>query len=251
MPLFATIWPWIGLGACAILILLLVAGDGLQADRRISRWQDMAWLTWLGVAAYLLHQFEEHGIDLFGHSYAFRGEACMVLGFRDAVSCPVPFSYITAVNVVSVWGAGLIAALAAPRRPLIGLSFFAIPFVNLFAHLGPMLMQRHYNPGLLSAVLVFLPLSVWALLVAVRRYGAGMSGVLAVVLGGLIMNGVMIGSLVAYVNGWFSEAVLVGIQIPNTFVPAGLMWLMTRQRVVVPPTPAPASKPRRAPKAVG
>ncbi|MGY3615449.1 HXXEE domain-containing protein [Bradyrhizobium sp. USDA 10063] len=230
MPLFAHTWPWIGLGAAAILLILLVAGDGLETDRSVSRWQDMTWLTWLGVAAYLLHQFEEHGIDLFGHPYAFLGEACASFGFRDTGSCPIPLSFITAVNVGSVWGAGLIAALLAPRRPLIGLSFFAIPLVNLFAHVGPAIIRHHYNPGLLTAVLIFAPLSLWTLLVAARRYGAGIRAVLAVPLAGIIAHAVLMGSLIAYLHFWFGDAVLAAIQILNALTPAGLMWLVTRKR---------------------
>jgi hypothetical protein len=236
MPLFATTWPWIGLGAAAILLLLLVAGAGLQTDRSVSRWRDMTWLTWLGVAAYLLHQFEEHGVDLFGEPYAFRGELCANFGFRDPASCPIPFSFITAVNVGSVWGAGLISALLAPRRPLIGLAFFAIPLVNLFAHAGPAVMGRHYNPGLLTAVLIFLPLCLWALLVAARRYGAGIRAILATALAGVVVHAVLMGSLVAYLQHWFGEAALASIQILNACVPAGLMWLATRG-VTSPPGP--------------
>ncbi|OYW31622.1 MAG: HXXEE domain-containing protein, partial [Azorhizobium sp. 12-66-6] len=173
MPLFATTWPWIGLGAAAMLILLLSVGDGLQADRRISRWQDLPWLTWAGVAAYMVHQFEEHGVDLFGQPYAFRGALCAMLGFRDAVSCPVPLEFITAVNVGGVWGAGLLSALLAPRWPLIGLSFFAVPLVNVLAHVGPAVVQQRYNPGLFTALVLFLPLCLWTLFIAARRYGVG------------------------------------------------------------------------------
>ncbi|MCP6151486.1 HXXEE domain-containing protein, partial [Klebsiella pneumoniae] len=79
-----------------------------------------------------------------------------------------------------VWGSALIAALLAPRKPLIGLSFFAIPLVNLFAHLSPAVTAQRYNPGLATALLLFLPLSLWALAVAVRRYKAGVRAVLLV-----------------------------------------------------------------------
>lgn len=249
MPLFATTWPWIALGAAGMLLILLVAGDGLQADRRVSRFQDMAWLTWLGVAAYLVHQFEENGVDLFGHPYASRGEMCATLGFRDAVSCPIPLSFITALNVGSVWGAALIAALAAPRRPLIGLSFFAIPLVNLVVHAGSAATAHRYNPGLLTAMLLFLPLCLWVLVVAVRRYGAGVRAVLMVPLAGIVVHAVSMGSLLAYLNFFFGDAVLATIQVLNALVPAGLMVLVTRQRAVVLPAPTP--KPRRAPKTAG
>ncbi|MEP9378859.1 HXXEE domain-containing protein [Aquabacter sp. CN5-332] len=253
MPLFATTWPWIALGAAGILLILLAVGDALQTDRRVPRFQDMTWLTWLGVAAYLLHQFEEHGVDLLGHPYAFRGSMCAALSFRDAVSCPVPLSFITAMNVGSVWGAGLISVLMAPRRPLIGLSFFALPLVDLVAQVGGAITDQRYAAGLLTALLLFLPLCLWVLVVAVRRYGAGVRAVLIVPLAGIVVHAVLLGSLWAYLNFWFGDAVLAAIQVLNALVPAGLMLLVTRPRAVAQPTPAPAPTPkrRRTPKTAG
>ena len=254
MPLFATTWPWIGLGAAAMLILLLSIGDGLQADRRISRWQDLPWLTWAGVAAYMVHQFEEHGVDLFGKPYAFRGALCAMLGFRDAVSCPVPLDFITAVNVGGVWGAGLLCALLAKRWPLIGLSFFAVPMVNIFAHVGPAVAQQRYNPGLFTALVLFLPLCLWTLFIAARRYGAGVRTLALVVASGVAVHVILMGSLLAYLRDFIGLIPLVAIQILNGFLPAAVLYLAVyRQRqparpaAAAPRTPRPP-RPRRPPK---
>ncbi|MFG1411158.1 HXXEE domain-containing protein [Xanthobacter sp. VTT E-85241] len=252
MPLFATIWPWIGLGAAGALLILLAASDGLQADRRIARWYDLQWLTWLAVTAYLLHQFEEHGVSLLGAPYAFRGTLCATLGYGDAVSCPVPLAFITAVNVSAVWVAGFASALAARRFPLIALSFFAVPLVNAFAHIVPAILERRYNPGLFSAVVLFLPLCLWALAVAVRRYGAGVKAIGLVLLAGLLVHAVLMGSLLAYLRDFIGLVPLVAIQVLNAALPAALMVAAFHGRVAVPP-PAPATpvraprKPRRPP----
>ena len=119
----------------------------------MSRWHDLVWLAWAGTLAYLIHQFEEHGVDLMGAPYALRGSLCATIGFADDATCPVPFSFITAVNVAAVWLAGPAAALLGRRRPLLALAFFAIPFVNAFAHVGPMVTSGRYNPGTLTAIL--------------------------------------------------------------------------------------------------
>ncbi|MEP9366751.1 HXXEE domain-containing protein [Xanthobacter sp. VNH20] len=252
MPLFATTWPWIGLGAAGALLILLAATDGLQADRRISRWFDLQWLTWLAVTAYLLHQFEEHGVSLLGAPYAFRGALCATLGYGDAISCPVPLAFITAVNVSAVWGAGFASALAARRFPLIALSFFAVPLVNVFAHIVPAIFERRYNPGLFSAVVLFLPLCLWTLLVAVRRYGAGAKAIALVVLAGVLVHAVLMGSLLAYLRDFIGLVPLVVIQVLNAAIPAALMVGGFYRRAAAPPPPVPAAaraprKPRRPP----
>jgi hypothetical protein len=88
---FTYVWPYMGLGA-ALLLALLLATDALRSDRTVSRWHDLVWLAWLGTLAYLIHQFEEHGIDALGATYAFRGEMCRNFGFPDVQACPIPFS---------------------------------------------------------------------------------------------------------------------------------------------------------------
>ncbi|MFG1462007.1 HXXEE domain-containing protein [Xanthobacter sp. DSM 24535] len=252
MPLFATLWPWIGLGAAGALLSLLAASDGLQADRRISRWFDLQWLLWLTVAAYLLHQFEEHGVSLFGAPYAFRGALCATLGYGDAVACPIPLAFITAVNVSAVWVAGFASALVARRWPLVGLSFLSVPLVNAFVHIVPAVLERRYNPGLATAVVLFLPLCLWTLSVAVRRHGAGLRELALLVLAGVLVHAVLMGSLMAYLRGFLGVAPLVAIQILNAALPAAILIVGTR-RTARPtarpisnsaPSPNPAIPPR-------
>ncbi|MGU3493493.1 HXXEE domain-containing protein [Xanthobacteraceae bacterium A53D] len=247
MPVFAIIWPWIGLGAAGALLLVLFATDGLQANRAISRWRDLPWLVWLGLAAYLLHQFEEHGIDMQGQPYAFRGDLCAMLGFRDPIACPVPLSFVTVVNVGSVWGAGLVSVLLARKWPAIGLSFFAVPLVNAGVHLGAALVAGRYNPGLTTAVLLFVPLSLWAMAVAVRHAGVPRRALLLVVGGGVAVHVVLMGSLQAFLHGVIGVWLLDGVQVLNAFVPAALMaagtGLLSGRRKAPPPAPPRSSAP--------
>jgi hypothetical protein len=109
---FSFVWPYMGLGA-ALLLALLLRTDALRSDLGVSRWQDLVWLAWLGMLAYLIHQFEEHGIDLQGATYAFRGEMCRNLGQPDARTCPIPFSFVNAVNITCVWVFGPVTRCSA------------------------------------------------------------------------------------------------------------------------------------------
>lgn len=226
---FALVWPWIGIGAAGLLLVLLCAG-ALRSDRSISRWRDMAWLTWAGVFVYLVHQFEEHGIDATDHAYAFRGFLCAAVGFTDPNACPVPFSFITVVNVAAVWIAGPLSALLAARWPVIGLSFFAIPAINLFAHAGPAVMSGHYNPGLLTALVLFLPLCLTVFAAAVLQYDLGLRSIVATLGAGVAMHIALMTSLVAFIDGRLGLDGLLVVQVANPFLSALIVVLLAGRR---------------------
>ena len=228
---FAYVWPWIGIGAAGLLVLLLFASDALRSDLAVSRWQDIVWLTWLATCAYLVHQFEEHGIDAQGAAYAFRGMLCATLGYPQPDTCAIPTAFITAVNVSAVWIAGPLSALLGRRWPAIALSFFSVPFVNLFAHAGPALARGAYNPGLLTAIVLFGPLSLWTFQVALARYRLGWRGVIATVLAGILLHAILLGSLRAYLGGAIGLDLLVVIQIINALLPMPVVLLLGGEAV--------------------
>lgn len=211
-------WPWIGIAVAAVLLVLLFFTRIFSTPDIASRWHDPRWLAVLGLPIYIAHQFEEHGVDLKGVRYAFRGALCGFLGYQDAVTCPIPLSFITAVNVGSVWGAFVLAAMFGRRRPVIALSAYGIPLINAFSHIGGALREQAYNPGLLTAVLLFLPASAWVLRVG-RRAGIGWRGVVAIVLGGVLTHVVLMGSLLAFLHGYIGAPTLVAIQIVDMVVP--------------------------------
>lgn len=223
-------WPWIGLGAGNVLFVLLWT-DALRSDRAVSRWRDIGWLTWAASCAYFLHQFEEHGINVQGGVYGFRTALCAQLGFADANTCPVPIAFITAVNV-PLWVAGPLAALLAPRWPVIGLSFFAILAVNIFGHVLPALTPPSYNPGLVTALALCLPLSLCAFAAAITRYHLGIRAVLATLFAGAVLQAILIGSLMSFVNGRLDLDTLVLLQIVDPLLAALLVVILSGRRVV-------------------
>jgi hypothetical protein len=206
---------------------LLLATDTLRADPFSPRRRDIVWLAWAATLAYLLHQFEEHGVDAQGAPYAFRGSLCATLGFPDAAACPIPLAFITAVNISAVWIAGPASALLGRIWPAIALSFFSVPFVNAFAHIGPAIAHRAYNPGLLTAVVLFLPLSLWTFRVAVRRADLGWRAVLATIAGGVVIHAILLASLQAHIQGWIGLPALVLIQVVNPAIPALIVVFVT------------------------
>ena len=226
---FALVWPYMGLGA-ALLLALLLCTDALRSDLTVSRWQDLVWLAWAGMLAYLIHQFEEHGIDAEGATYAFRGAMCRNFGFPEAQACPIPFSFVTAVNVPLVWVFGPTTALLGRRRPELALAFFSVPFVNLLAHIGPAVAQRDYNAGLLTAIVIFLPLSLWVFHVALSRYQLGWRAVIATIAAGVVFHAIMIGSLPVFLAGGIGVFVLDAIQVVNPALVLLIVGWLGRKR---------------------
>jgi len=226
---FTYVWPYMGLGA-ALLLALLLATDLLRSDRSVSRWHDLVWLAWAGMLAYLVHQFEEHGIDADGRHYAFRAFLCAGVGFTDPKTCLVPYSFITSVNVAAVWLAGPAAALLGRRWPALGLAYFAIPFVNMFAHLGPSLTSGTYNPGEATAVVLFLPLSLWAFYVALARYRLGWHAIIATVAAGFVLHAILMGSLLAFLRGLIGSTELDVIQYLNPLIAGLIVYAVTKKR---------------------
>ena len=221
---FTYVWPYMGLGA-ALLLALLLTTNALRSDLTVSRWRDLVWLAWLGMLAYLIHQFEEHGIDALGATYAFRAEMCRNMGHPDAQTCPIPFSFVNAVNITCVWVFGPVTALLGRRWPGFALAFFAIPFVNTLIHLIPVATQGAYNAGLLTAIAIVLPLSLWVFHVAVSRYRLGWRAVIATIIAGIVYHAIMIGSALVFVAGHMSVLVLDVIQVIN---PALILLIVAR-----------------------
>jgi hypothetical protein len=221
---FYLVWPYMGLGA-ALLLALLLTTDALRSDLTVSRWQDLVWLAWLGTLAYLIHQFEEHGIDALGATYAFRGEMCRNFGFPDVQACPIPFSFVTAVNISVVWVFGPATALLGRRRPELALAFFAVPIINAIPHIVPAAAQGTYNAGLVTAIVIFVPLSLWVFHVALSRYRLGWRAVIATIVAGIVYHVIMIGSAAVFVAGRMGVLVLDAIQVIN---PALILLIVGR-----------------------
>jgi tryptophan-rich sensory protein len=64
------------------------------------------------------------------------------------------------------------------QLPEVSLMFPALALVNaLLFHIGPTLVQRHFSPGTITAVFLFLPVGIWS------YYGAYLDGSLTIQIG--------------------------------------------------------------------
>ncbi|MEI6321506.1 MAG: HXXEE domain-containing protein [bacterium] len=112
-------------------------------------------LVFLQLPAYMLHQMEEHDDDRFRH-FVNR-----ILGDgREILSKKAVF----VINVPGVWGVNLVSILMAYGMDIgFGLIGIYLTLINAFVHLVQAIHLRCYNPGLITAVILFLPVGGIAL----------------------------------------------------------------------------------------
>ena len=122
-------------------------------------------LVYLQLPIYMLHQFEEHRGD------RFRIWVNRTIGHGREVLTPIATFWI---NSLLVWGLDLVALYLACFVSLwLGLIAIYMPIVNGIAHVVPAIINRRYNPGLVTGIVLFLPVGVTsAVIVSVRRLHA-------------------------------------------------------------------------------
>lgn len=121
-------------------------------------------LVYLQLPLYMLHQLEEHAGDRFRHFVNDR-----MAGGGDALT---PRATLV-INVVGVWLVDLVALyLSYFVSPGFGLIAVYLSVINAVVHLLAAVALRAYNPGLWTAILLFLPVGAWSLYVLTSA-GAG------------------------------------------------------------------------------
>ena len=138
-------WPYAAL-LCAVILLLIApvwyAGLGL-----------MFTLIYLQIPVYMLHQFEEHNQD------RFRKFANALFG--KEVFTPLS---ILVINSLGVWGVDIVVLLLAYfLNPALGLIAAYLPVINGISHIGIAVARRGYNPGLVTSLVLFLPIGGWTI----------------------------------------------------------------------------------------
>ncbi len=109
--------------------------------------------VWLILPLYMIHQYEEHDDNRFERFMReFVGKGRPVLSFTQ----------IFWINIGGVWGLNALALWLAITQDLAwGLLGLYAAFLNSVVHMGQAIRMKKYNPGLLTAVLLLLPFSVW------------------------------------------------------------------------------------------
>ena len=133
------------------------------------------WVLWVLLAASALHVVEEHALG-------WQGWAANVMGRRMGV-------VITWMDFWPTNGAlvlfGVSCAAVGWRAPAFALGLPALSLINaaLF-HVLPSLTARRPNPGLFTAVLLYVPLGIWCYIAAGQDHRLGALTIIGSVLVG-------------------------------------------------------------------
>ncbi|MEM1155014.1 MAG: HXXEE domain-containing protein [Pseudomonadota bacterium] len=212
---------WMKVGTFMAPFLLLIAfsfrshGE-LQSNPRV--------LSLFMLVAYIVHQFEEHWVDLYGSTYAFKPYLNRFLSSVTAQQGDSEFMSDTSVFVINtslVWLVGALAIWRGSKHIFASLCMAAIVVVNAISHIVASFIAGRYNPGLLSAVLLFVPLGVAVYLQLWRTRGASVRLVIASLVWGLLAHVILIGGILAMRQfEWLSEPVYYIALIAWSLVPA-------------------------------
>jgi hypothetical protein len=140
-------WVYGGALAGVLLLLLLPAVD--------SGWPLALALIYLQMPIYMLHQLEEHDNNRFQHVVND------VIGHGEDVLSALAIFVIN----IGVWLLNLLSfALAAHVGIGWGLIGVYAMVVNAVVHIVVGAIRRQYNPGLVSSIVLFLPIGLGGLL---------------------------------------------------------------------------------------
>jgi len=160
---FHTVWPFVGGGAAIVMVAILLTTDTFRSNTTVSRWRDPVWLAWLAAPLYWVHQLEEYSLPVIGLPYSLPDMVCGQFDFPPYPACPIPMSFYPVVNISLMWFGAPLAAYICRRNVLIGLSSWGLIMANGFVHSAGGIAEGAYNTGLWTAVVLFIPLSLWVI----------------------------------------------------------------------------------------
>jgi len=161
-------WPFVGLAFPVALIVMILmdpakfAMAGHSGPQR--KYGALRLATYLPLAIFAFHQFEEYGMNMDGHKHSFRLWMIHHLGWHWAPR------FITVMNVGTIWG-----------FMCLGISYFeatANPLIPIVMNLMCVSQVSHifwwyqfdfkYNPGLLQSVFMNVPVGIYCVGLIIR-----------------------------------------------------------------------------------
>lgn len=166
----------------ALPLLVAVGAVGWIAAFRHDPSSEQALFAAL-LVVYLLHQIEEHlwpgGFRQFANAHMFRS------GKDD---WPVTIDGVALVNTAFVWLPIVLAVLYPTALRWVGLLWIGLTLINGIIHIVTTIRLHIYNPGLVTAIVLFLPFTIFALALEVARGALTGAEVGLIAVGGILLH---------------------------------------------------------------
>jgi hypothetical protein len=135
-------------------------------------------LTWIPLAAAALHIIEEFVWP--------GGFAAWYRQYHPAIARSVSARYLVIVNAILLGVCALAGVLGfTPRGAALFLTILAVLFGNAIFHLAATIRLRRYSPGVVTGVLLYLPLGVYGYSAVLSAHLASAeTAIAAAILGG-------------------------------------------------------------------
>ena len=163
-----------GLAVALIAVLVFVRPHGITL------------ILWVSLATLFVHQLEEYRFP-----GTFPGMMNRVM-FGSSQPDRFPLNQNTAliVNVTVGWLVYLLAAIVGAHAPWLAIAAILISVGNFVAHtfLFNIRGKTPYNPGMLTAVVLFLPISTYFFYVVISRHFATLADWIVGVILGVALN---------------------------------------------------------------
>jgi hypothetical protein len=113
---------------------------------------------------YFIHQIEEHlwpgGFRQFTDAHLFHS---------GDDNWPVNIDGVALVNTAFVWLPIALAAIFPQTLRWVGLAWIGLTLINAIIHIVTSIRLRLYNPGLVTAIVLFLPFTIYTLALGVEH----------------------------------------------------------------------------------
>jgi Protein of unknown function with HXXEE motif len=113
---------------------------------------------------YFIHQIEEH---LWPGGFRQFADAHMFHSGND--NWPVNINGVALVNTAFVWLPIALAAIFPQALRWVGLAWIGLTLINGIIHIVTTIRLRLYNPGLVTSIVLFLPFTIYTLVLGVER----------------------------------------------------------------------------------
>lgn len=114
-------------------------------------------------------------------------------------------------------------------HPILGLSVYGVIFINALTHIGEA-TRFGYNTGVLTALILFIPSSLWVMRTCFGRQGLPYRALAFILLDGVILHVILLGTTLLYIHHVIGPSALVVIQVLNAVLFFVMAWLAERWR---------------------